>query len=131
MRTVDRLVAMGNKTMEADYVVSRHSPLVDAAGVLDDTAYLEMIAQTFAASQAFHPRPGDSQTREGYLLGVKNLVVLGQARVGDVLKIAARKTVRFGDFCYVEGMISQADGTVVAHGEVKLYRPATQANAGG
>jgi radical SAM protein with 4Fe4S-binding SPASM domain len=123
MRVVDELVEVGDRIAHTTYKVSGESPLVDEAGRLDDLAYVEMIAQSYAAVHGFHPPVGDTQVLQGFLLGVKNLRISGEARVGETLRISVHKAVRFGDFCFIEGRICHGDGRVIAQGEVKLWRP--------
>jgi predicted hotdog family 3-hydroxylacyl-ACP dehydratase len=84
-------------------------------------AFIEMIAQSFAACHGFHLSLGERN--RGLLLGVKELVVSGEARVGDRLTVHLRKVTRFGAFGVVEGDIYREDGKLVATGQVKIWRP--------
>jgi hypothetical protein len=43
--------------------------------------------------------------------------------VGDRLVINVKKVARFGDFGVVEGTIYRDDGTFLASGEIKVWRP--------
>jgi len=94
--------------------------MVDAAGRLDESCYIEMIAQSFAASHGFHLAADERPLHKGLLLGVKNLIISGEAHVGDQLRIDIRKLIRFGDFCVVEGVIHHEDGRFIVSGEIKF-----------
>jgi len=127
MRMVDRLVQVGERRARLEFLVTKDSPFVDADGRLDETAYIEMIAQSFAASHGFHMSPEELANHRGLLLGAKDLVVSGSAHVGDRLIVHLRKVARFGDFGVVEGSIFHDDGALVAAGEIKIWRPSDDA----
>jgi len=127
MRMADRIVTVGEREARIEFVVRSDSLFVDARGRLDETAYIEMIAQSFAASHGFHLSTDELALHRGMLLGVKDLRIVGTARVGDRLVIHLKKVARFGDFGVVEGMIYRDDGTLLAKGEVKIWRPSAEA----
>ncbi len=142
MQMVDRLTQVGERQAMAEFIVPATCPFVDADGRLDETAYVELIVQTLAACHGFHmagdeqgPQRGEQTARRdvqspqrdkpnpqrGLLLGVSNLQITGESRVGDRLKIHVRKTTRLGGFGVVEGIVSHCDGREVARGESKVW----------
>jgi predicted hotdog family 3-hydroxylacyl-ACP dehydratase/MoaA/NifB/PqqE/SkfB family radical SAM enzyme len=127
IRMIDRLVQVGERKAWTDFTVAPESIWVDAAGRLDELAYVEMIAQSFAASHGFHLSDEERLVHRGLLLGVKDLVISGEARVGDRLRILLRKVTRFGDFGIVEGEVRHQNGTLVAMGQIKIWRPNDEA----
>jgi radical SAM protein with 4Fe4S-binding SPASM domain len=122
MRMIDQLMKIEERRAITTFTVTADCLLVDESGRLDELAYIEMIAQSFAASHGFHLSAEDRKSHRGLLLGSKELIVTGEARVGDVLTIDLRKVTRFGAFGVVEGEIFRQDGTLVARGEVKIWR---------
>lgn len=126
MRMIDRLEKIEERQAITSFAITADNVLVDESGRLDELAYIEMIAQSFAASHGFHLSAEERKRHRGLLLGVKELVVSGEARVGDVLTIDLRKVTRFGAFGVVEGEIFRQDGTLVARGEVKIWRPSDE-----
>jgi predicted hotdog family 3-hydroxylacyl-ACP dehydratase len=120
---IDRLIGVGEREATAEFLVKKESAFVDSTGRLDEAAYVEMIAQAFAATQGFHLTPEERRTHWGLLLGIKELVVSGDAFVGDRLLIHIRKLARFGGFGVVDGTVSHEDGRVLASGQVKVWRP--------
>jgi radical SAM protein with 4Fe4S-binding SPASM domain len=126
MRMIDRIEKIEERQAITTFAITADNILVDESGRLDDLAFIEMIAQSFAASHGFHLSPEERKRHRGLLLGVKELVVTGEARVGDVLTIDLRKVTRFGAFGVVEGEIFRQDGTRVARGEVKIWRPSDE-----
>jgi MoaA/NifB/PqqE/SkfB family radical SAM enzyme/predicted hotdog family 3-hydroxylacyl-ACP dehydratase len=123
MRVVDLLVGIGERRACTEYMVKRNSPMVDAAGRLDESCYIEMIAQSLAASHGFHLAADERPLHKGLLLGVKNLLVSGEARVGDRLRIDIRKVLRFDEFSIVEGVVHHENGRLLASAEIKVWRP--------
>jgi len=122
IRVIDRLVQIGDRRSQTDYVVGQDSQLLDSSGVLDELAFIEMIAQSFAATHGFHLSAEQRRTHRGLLLGVKDFVVTAEARAGDSLTIAIHKITRFGDFGVVEGDIRHQNGDLIASAQVKIWR---------
>jgi radical SAM protein with 4Fe4S-binding SPASM domain len=122
IRVIDRLVQIGDRRSKTEYVVPHDSQMVDDPGVLDELAFIEMIAQSFAATHGFNLSEQERRTHRGLLLGVKDFLVVGEARVGDRLTIAIHKVTRFGDFGVVEGDIRHENGDLIASAQVKIWR---------
>lgn len=125
MQMIDRLTQVGERQATAEYCVADTCPFVDGGGRLDETVYVELIAQTLAACQGFHPPGGEKNLQSGLLLGVKDLQIAGEARVGDQLCIRIRKTLRYGGFGVAEGVVCHRDGREVARGELKVWQAST------
>jgi radical SAM protein with 4Fe4S-binding SPASM domain len=125
IRMIDRLMQVGERQAMAEYFVPDTCPFVDADGRLDETAYIELIAQTLAACHGFHLPREEQPLHRGLLLGVKDLQIVGEARVGDYLRINVRKTTRYGGFGVAEGVVSDRGGLEVAHGELKVLQTST------
>jgi len=123
MRIIDDLVKIGERSGEVSATVSDEMPFVGDDGVIDEAAYFEMMAQSIAAMNGFK-RLGRSHSRlEGFLVGVRDLEILGPARVGDTLNIHVYKETRFGSFAILKGTVSR-NNVVLARGEVKIWQDA-------
>jgi radical SAM protein with 4Fe4S-binding SPASM domain len=120
MLALDTLLSVGERSAKTRVTIRREMPLVDGDGILDETAYIEMIAQSTAAMDGFRKLANGSRP-EGLLLGAKSMRILGTARVGDVLDVAVFKAARFGDFGIVQGSVRKGD-TTLAEGEVKVWQ---------
>lgn len=123
MRMIDELIEVGERTAKTIFTVREDCLLVDGAGRLDELAFVEMIAQSFAVCHEYHLSTLERLSHRGLLLGVKELIVSHQARVGDRLTIHLRKVTRFGAFGVVEGDVFRDDGTLLATGQVKIWGP--------
>jgi radical SAM protein with 4Fe4S-binding SPASM domain len=123
MRIIDDLVKTGDRSGEVSVTVSKEMPFVGDDGVIDESAYFEMMAQSIAAINGFK-RLGRSQSAlEGFLVGVQEFEILGPARVGDTLNIHVQKKTRFGKFGILKGTVSR-NGVVLARGEIKTWEDA-------
>ncbi len=121
MRLVDTLRSVGERVATAGVTVRAEMPFVDGDGLLCEAAYLEMMAQAAAAMGGFNKRGKGGWHEEGLMLGVRNLEILGEARVGDELEIEVFKSARLGEFGIIEGCVRrQAD--VLARGEIKVLQ---------
>ena len=120
MRLVDRLISVGERVAVVETTVRADNPFVEEDGTLDSSAYVELIAQSAAAMNGFRTSVRGGQEQEGYLLGAREIEVLGAARVGDTLAIHVFKATRYGDFGVIEGRVTRGDETL-ARGEIKVW----------
>lgn len=123
MRAVTELLEVGDNDSTARFFVPADSPFVAGDGLLDEVMYIEMIAQTFAAVHGFHLPPEQRAQHQGLLIGVKEMIVHGRAKVGDELRIDVHRVAKFGDFGVVSGEIHHASGQLLATAEIKVWRP--------
>ena len=117
---IDRLVSLGERSAVVETVIPAGSLYALEDGRVDETVYLELIAQAIAAQNGFRLRPELRASAGGMLLGAKKLEISGFVHVGDLLRIEVRKTARFDDFGIIHGTVSH-DGDVIASGEIKVY----------
>mgnify|MGYP001256877508 FL=1 len=120
MRLVDRLLSIEGKNGVVEADVSSDCPLVDADGVLESIALIELIAQGYAALKGYLDRLENKPVRQGVLVGIKKLVCMEPAKVGDRLKIEIKTLGELDDFAVAEGQIWCAD-KLVARGEIKVW----------
>jgi MoaA/NifB/PqqE/SkfB family radical SAM enzyme/predicted hotdog family 3-hydroxylacyl-ACP dehydratase len=126
VRMIDQLVQVGERFARTEFVVRPDSLLVDDSGRLDELAYIEMIAQSFAACHGFQLFGEERVAQQGLLVGAKDLVISGEARVGDRLSVRVGKATRFGDFGVVDGEVHHEDGRLIAAGQIKIWRPSDE-----
>jgi len=119
MRAVDSILSVGERCAETLLEVRAGLPFVDGAGRLDETLYVEMVAQSIAALEGFKNR-GKNGRPEGFLLGASDFRIHGGAAVGDVLTISVRKEAKFGEFGVIHGAV-RCGATLLAEGEIKIW----------
>lgn len=121
MCVIDHLVAVADKTSEAVVTVSAESPFVREDGTLEESLFIEMIAQTIAAGAGYEMTEEKRKTHQGYLLGIRNMKITGTAKVGDRLSIKAVKYLQYENFCVIEGSVHQG-ANLLAQGEIKVIQ---------
>ena len=126
MLLVDRLLEVRERASLSEMTVRAEMPFVDAQGQLEPAAYPEILSQAIAAQEGFRRLGSDSPFLEGFLLGVKNLQILGTAEVGDNLLVAVHKAVKYGDFGIIHGEVRKGD-EVIVRGEIKVWQNEGQA----
>ncbi|NVN91084.1 MAG: radical SAM protein [Desulfuromonadales bacterium] len=125
MLLIDRLLEIGDRVSVSEMTVRKEMVFVDESGRLDDASYPEIISQAVAAQEGFRRFGSSNPLVEGFLLGVKKLEILGEAHVGDTLRVSLFKASKFGDFGILDGKVYNG-ATLVARGEIKVW----QNNAG-
>ncbi len=121
MRIIDTVSDVGERWGEMAVTVTGEMPFLGEDGVLDEAAYMEMMAQSVAALNGFRQIASSERLIDGLLLGARDIEVLGPAHIGDTLKITVRETTRYGNFSFMKGAVSR-NGEVLARGEIKILR---------
>jgi len=120
MRLVDTLVSVNDGCAVAESVLPRSTVMADGEGKIDEVAFMELIAQSYAAFKGYMDRMNGKPPGEGFLVGVRNLEVTGRAYAGDRLLTSIRTVAALGGFAVVEGSVTRGDETL-ASGTLKLW----------
>jgi radical SAM protein with 4Fe4S-binding SPASM domain len=119
MRIVDRLLSIEEKRTVTEVDVSKDKIFVSEEGKLDETAYLEIIAQSLAAMKGFK-NLSNGKSLEGFLLGAKRMKIYDSAVVGDKLTSSIYKVGEYENITIVRGEIFK-DNKLIAEGEIKTW----------
>jgi len=120
MRLVDTLVSVSDGCAVTESVLPRSAMVADEEGKIDEVAFMELIAQSYAAFKGYTDRMDGKRPGEGFLVGVRNLAVTGRAYAGDRLQTSIRTVAALGGFAVVEGAVTRGDETL-ASGTLKLW----------
>lgn len=120
MRLVDTLVSVNDGCAVAESILPRSTMMADGEGKIDEVAFMELIAQSYAAFKGYMDRMNGKPPGEGFLVGVRNLEVIGRAYAGDRLLTSIRTVAALGGFAVVEGSVTRGDETL-ASGTLKLW----------
>ena len=120
MRLVDTLVSVIDGCAVAESVLPRSCIMADGEGKIDEVAFMELIAQGYAAFKGYTDRMDGKPPGEGFLVGVRHLAVTGRAYAGDRLLTSIRTVAAIGGFAVVEGAVTRGDETL-ASGTLKLW----------
>ncbi|MDR0339869.1 MAG: hypothetical protein LBH65_06290 [Desulfovibrio sp.] len=121
MCCIDRLLASSKTEALADVLLRpEHSLVCD--GLLDPSGYVELAAQSAGAMQGFDQYRQGRPPKFGYLVGVQDFCVHGEARLGDRLEIAVGIEAELAGVTVLTVGIRR-DGALLAEGRIKVYVP--------
>ena len=120
MRLVDTLLSVQEGCGVTESVLPRTSIMADGEGRLDEVAFMEMIAQSYAALKGYMDLVDGKPAGEGFLVGVRHLEITRRAYAGDRLLTSIRTVTSIGGFAVVEGSVTRGDETI-ASGIIKLW----------
>jgi len=121
MLMIDRLLEVRERASLSEMTVLQEMVFVGKDGKLDEASYPEIMSQAIAAQEGFRRLGSRNPQQEGFLLGIKNIEILGSAKVGDVLRISMFKVAKYGDFGIIQGEVKRGD-TVISRGELKVWQ---------
>ena len=119
---IDRLVEYRDESCVVEALVHSGNLLVGEDGILDSVAYMELIAQAFAAFKGYHDMLHEKTVKKGFLVVVKHMECKGEAFLGDLLRINVSTVSEVGGFAIAEGTVTR-DDEVLASGSLTLWIP--------
>ena len=119
---IDRLIEYKDESCIVEALVHSGNLLVGEDGTLDPVAYMELIAQAFAAFKGYHDTLHEKPVKKGFLVVVKHMECKGEAFLGDLLKINVSTVSEVGGFAMAEGTVTRND-EVIASGGLTLWIP--------
>ena len=120
MKMIDFLTKVERRNVESEAIIKPENIFLDQNGILSEAVYMELIAQTIAASAGFDAICKGDDVGIGFLLGAKKMKILEIARVGDKLTTKVFKDTQFGDFGIIQGTVLR-DDKIIAYGELKIW----------
>ncbi|WP_432822807.1 3-hydroxyacyl-ACP dehydratase [Trichloromonas sp.] len=126
MRLVERLVAYAGQEGVVEAMVAADDLMVAGDGRLDEVALAELLAQAYAVVKGYGDSLSGNPVREGFLVGIRDVVFERAVFAGDQLRIAVRTVAAVEGFAVAEGEVWRGDEQV-AHGSLKLWIPEVDA----
>lgn len=120
MLLVDELTAVEGAAGTVVAEIRSDSVFVDEYGLFEPAAFIELVAQGFAAVKGWDYLHRGMPMTLGYLVAVREISIYEQARVGDRLIIHVKVVGGIGGFVVVQGDV-QRDETLLASGSLKVY----------
>ena len=122
MCCIDTLLASSKKAACAMVTLFPDHSLL-RGGVLDEAAYLELAAQTAGAMQGYDDHIRGCPPKPGFLVGVQDFHIHGEARVGDILHIDVTLTAELAEVSVLSATVRR-DIELLAEGRLKVFVPA-------
>lgn len=122
MRLVETLVSYAGLEGVVETRLSAEGLLVAGDGRLDEVVLAELLAQAYAVVKGYGDCLDGNPVREGFLVGVKEVVCEKPVFAGDRLRIAVRTVAAVDGFAVAEGEVMRG-AEQVAHGSLKLWIP--------
>lgn len=122
MRLVDRLLSFGDRLGVAEATIPPDCPLVSPDGRLDPAALIELMAQAYAVVKGYDDRLHNKPVKEGFLVGIRQVRLLGRAFAGDHLQVRINTIKTFEGFAVAEGHVLRG-AELIASGTLKLWVP--------
>jgi len=120
MRLVERLLEVDGKNGIVEARIGSAILLLDADGMLEDLALVEIMAQSYATLKGYIDRRDQLPLRQGFLVGIKKIVCHASVQADDLLQVHIRTLAELDDFAVAEGTICRGDQTI-AEGDVKVW----------
>lgn len=120
MRLIEHLIAIDGKNGIVEARVGATALLMDADGMLEDVALVEIMAQSYASLKGYIDRRDQLPVRQGFLVGIKKMVCHASVQADDLLQVHIRTVAELDDFAVAEGEIRRGD-QVIAAGDVKVW----------
>lgn len=89
-------------------------------GMLDAASFVELAAQTASAMQGYDRIIQGLEPAMGFLVGVQDFAILGQAFVGDTLHLAVNVAAELGPVSVIAAGVTRGE-TLLATGNLKVY----------
>lgn len=119
---IDRLLEADHNRGLCETSLTPGHMLLDRQGRMDRCAFIELAAQSFAAFKGWEFVRQGLPFPIGYLVGAQGFECLGDARMGDHLRIETVALGTFEGFGVVRATITRGDD-ILAQGKIKLYVP--------
>lgn len=120
MLIINKLIEVKERASVSELEISKDTIFIGENEKLDEVSYPEIISQAIAAQNGFKNLGNQNSKSEGFLLGIKNLEILGSARIGDKLRVSVYKVAKYGEFGIIKGEIFKGED-LVARGEIKVW----------
>ncbi len=123
MLLLDELLAWSLEEVRATVCVRQGNPFLRSDGLLERAAFAELFAQCFAAGAGANLRDnGEHIPTVGYLAALRDVEVLGDARLGQQLIVATHTKAFFNGIVVAEGEV-RAGKKLLARGTFKIFIP--------
>lgn len=120
MRLVERILAVCGENVTVEALVTQGDLFCDPNGKLSPAALIELLAQSYAAFNGYISLAAGKTPSMGFLVSIKKVEMIGQARAGDRLRVEVCSGGSFGEFTLVQGEVFRGE-ELIAKGSLQLW----------
>lgn len=123
MLLLSGLDEFSEKGARATVELRKDNPFLRPDGLLERVAYVEFMAQCFAAGAgALARRMETPPAAWGYLAALRDITVHADARLGETLAVSVALVAALGPVTVLDGEVRSAN-TLLATGQFKVFIP--------
>jgi predicted hotdog family 3-hydroxylacyl-ACP dehydratase len=122
MRLVETLLSRDGESGVTESRIPADAVVADQNGRLDETAFVELIAQSYAAVRGHLDLSTGTPATTGFLVGIRDCAIAGAAYAGEHLLTSVRTVASHGGFAVVDGTVTRG-GENLAVCTVTLWIP--------
>jgi len=112
MRLVDTLLSRDGESGVTESRIPADAVVADDHGRLDETALVELIAQSYAAVRGHLDLSTGTPPTTGFLVGIRDFAITGPAYAGDHLLTSVRTVASHEGFAVVDGTVTRGGETL-------------------
>jgi len=125
MLLISRLLERQGDTAVAEAVIPRGGLFVDPEKGLLPEYFIEIIAQTLAATSGYDALLDHAPQNDGFLVGVDNFIWPTQQAEPESVRIHIEKTFEFGGVTIIHGQVLAGEH-LLAQGDIKVWENKSQ-----
>lgn len=120
MLLISRLLERQGDSAVAEAIIPRKGLFVDPdKGILPEF-FIEIIAQTMAATSGYDSSLANIPLSDGFLVGIDNFLWPTQHVEAEIVRIHIEKTFEFGGVTIIRGQVLAGD-FLLAQGDIKVW----------
>ena len=120
MLLIDSLDEFDKDSGRAQLKISNNSLFIKKNYQLDSIVYVELLAQLIAAHSGYESKLNTSESKIGFLVGLKDMEIRQSVSAGDMIDMHIKKDYEFDQITYVIGKVLH-QGEIIAEGTLKLW----------
>ncbi len=128
MLLISRLLERQGDTAVAEAIIPRDGLFVDPEKGLLPEYFIEIIAQTMAATSGYDSSLAHIPLSDGFLVGIDNFLWPSRQIEAGIVRIHIEKTFEFGGVTIIHGQVVAGDN-LLAQGDIKVWENTMQEDA--
>ncbi|WP_424246123.1 putative hotdog family 3-hydroxylacyl-ACP dehydratase [Elusimicrobium posterum] len=120
MLLVDEVLEADAARATTTFLIKEESIFIDADGKFARAALIEVMAQSFAAGNAYNCVRENRAQEKGFLVGLRDIKIYADACVNDLLTCKVEKADFVAQTYIIKGRVFKGE-SLLAEGELRLF----------